>query len=1270
MTSHANGRTAAGAGVHCWESTRRRRLGVLVEVAVQKVVGQVGMTERRVGAGMGAPLLDASLSVNLPAGARPPLSTRAMLYDFLEPNRPRTAQERAEKDRARLKYRRSEPAEAGLVFEKCMVALILTNVFSFVLSTVCVIRTAKWHDAECTESTASGWPGHVFDAIEVVSVAVFTIEYVLRLLVIGHNDDYEGPLGLLKYLLSPFALVDLASILPYYLDLITPADDIPPVQFIRLLRVLRIMALGEYAKAFKDCGRAITQNQEVLLTSGFAGMAMWLIVASLYYLAERHNPEMIVEDFGFCINGSECDATEGAPNTCERGECVGENHFGNILNAMYFTLVNMFGEFPLIKEHSAWGRVVGCFTAVFAVAVFSVPVGVLGDGFGDAISEEMEAIAEMKEKNERLKEAFERADTDGSGGISKEELVDCMNSLDYEFTREEVMLMADRADTDKDGSISFDEFSAFVHAEFKDELRVVKPPPQDPAPGMTDSTASMIYRMLHPHPDTETYTDGPTSFGPCFEKFIMLLIVLNVLAFVLESVDEIKQAFPGFFTWFEAISAIVFTIEYALRLFCIGEEREYAGFVGRIKFIFTFYALVDVAAIAPFYIDLAMSADNLASTTFLRAFRLLRLFKANEYVRCMDRYVQIGSSCMPVFKLTFMLAMITWVFFAVLMYYAERHSRDDEMRDYYKDVPGAMWITLLNLSGESPLANYSTWGKIITGIIGIFATAFFCIPIGVLSGAFEKDFGLDDDDDSAIKTSTDREPSPPYCGLCGPAHHAASIGRIDYAWRKSLHDIVEAETALGRVFEALIFFWIVVTIVLSVLGTVDSIVAHEPVQNAFDAIEAIAVVIFTIEYLMRWVAAPTLKGYHHLSTPRAMLSYIFSFYAIVDMLAIAPWYLAHFIPAVDRIDEELRLFRILRLLKLDKYYPGITLIDDVLRANATNLGVAAFVAGVAWIIFASLLYLTEQDNHEEDAGYSMAKRFKNIPNSLSYTLILLSGDYPLTGFTWPGRAVNFVMVVIAQAVVAIPTAITVAGFMKQIEANTEGDEDEGADGDGEEDNGNAVVPGDDGTTLGQLHAFLSGKTSLAARAFEYGIATLIVLNILAVVLESIDEQRSGRVGSVPGDRMLSEHVYDGFELFSIIIFTVEYVLRLLAAHKASDAIDGYSSQLGYMFSFFGLVDIMTIAPFYIQEILRHAGVKFDAAPFRVFRVFRIFQLDRLCGSFSVMAQALRACKDTLIAFGLVALIIWIGAASLFYVFEKHNDLLQLREAFESIPSSM
>ena len=441
--------------------------------------------------GLQAPLIPSSVGEPI-RGSQQPLTARQALYDFMEPNRPPTDALRAAKETSKLKYKRSKAGDAGLVYEQTLCAVIFVNVFSFVLSTVCVIHTAKWHEdaEECTDDTASGWPGHIFDAVEVVSVVLFTIEYFTRLLAIGVNDEYDGPLGLLKYILSPFALVDLASILPFYLDLLTPADDIPAVQFIRLLRVLRIMALGDYAKAFTDCARAITQNQELLATSGFAGMAAWIVVSSLFYLAERDNPEMIWMENGHCNNGVACNATEGAPDTCPVGDCNGEKYFGNILNSMYFTLVNMFGEFPLIKEHTAWGRVVGAFTAIFAVAVFSVPVGVLGDGFGDAIADQMEEITEMKEKNKALEDAFKTADSDGSGGISKDELVQCMEWLGYEFTAAEVLEMATKADADGDGSISFEEFSVFVHAELKDEIRHVDPPRQSPAPGMTDSTVS------------------------------------------------------------------------------------------------------------------------------------------------------------------------------------------------------------------------------------------------------------------------------------------------------------------------------------------------------------------------------------------------------------------------------------------------------------------------------------------------------------------------------------------------------------------------------------------------------------------------------------------------------------------------------------------------------------------------------------------------------------------------------------------------------------
>ena len=103
------------------------------------------MGERRTG-GVQTPLLDATVSPPPNVGA--PLSTRAALYDFLEPNRPATAALREAKESSRLKYRRSDPGEAGIIFENFMVVLIFVNVFSFVLSTVCVIRTLAARSSE------------------------------------------------------------------------------------------------------------------------------------------------------------------------------------------------------------------------------------------------------------------------------------------------------------------------------------------------------------------------------------------------------------------------------------------------------------------------------------------------------------------------------------------------------------------------------------------------------------------------------------------------------------------------------------------------------------------------------------------------------------------------------------------------------------------------------------------------------------------------------------------------------------------------------------------------------------------------------------------------------------------------------------------------------------------------------------------------------------------------------------------------------------------
>ena len=96
----------------------------------------------------------------------------------------------------------------------------------------------------------------------------------------------------------------------------------------------------------------------------------------------------------------------------------------------------------------------------------------------------------------------------------------------------------------------------------------------------------------------------------------------------------------------------------------------------------------------------------------------------------------------------------------------------------------------------------------------------------------------------------------------------------------------------------------------------------------------------------------------------------------------------------------------MRLVSLDRYVPSLSLVDDAIRSKAHPLLVTGFASTVLWIIFATLLYLCEEDHSEEicNDDETMAERFKNVPNAMQYTMILLTGDYPLINFRY--RAVD------------------------------------------------------------------------------------------------------------------------------------------------------------------------------------------------------------------------------------------------------------------------
>ena len=112
--------------------------------------------------------------------------------------------------------------------------------------------------------------------------------------------------------------------------------------------------------------------------------------------------------------------------------------------------------------------------------------------------------------------------------------------------------------------------------------------------------------------------------------------------------------------------------------------------------------------------------------------------------------------------------------------------------------------------------------------------------------------------------------------------------------------------------------------------------------HVFDAIELFSVIVFTLEISLRVYASPELK--------MSRLSYLVTFYSLVDLIAVVPYYLAFFSPTVDRYDEKLRMLRILRLLKLKSAVVSIRLLGSAISSKRDALFVATFDTIVLWYV--------------------------------------------------------------------------------------------------------------------------------------------------------------------------------------------------------------------------------------------------------------------------------------------------------------------------------
>jgi voltage-gated potassium channel len=219
-------------------------------------------------------------------------------------------------------------------FQIFLIALIILNVVAVVLESIRTLLLQYYQ---------------IFLIFEIFSIAIFSVEYGLRLWTCTENPEYARPvMGRIRYAITPFAIIDLLAILPFFLPFTIPVD-LRFLRIIRLMRIFRALKLVRYSNAFTFLSRAIKREKYTFAVIFLILTVLFLFASTLMFYAE-----------------------------CEAQPEV----FASIPHAMWWAVVTLttvgYGDiYPITVQ----GKVLGAIIAVIGIGLFALPAGVIAAGF-------------------------------------------------------------------------------------------------------------------------------------------------------------------------------------------------------------------------------------------------------------------------------------------------------------------------------------------------------------------------------------------------------------------------------------------------------------------------------------------------------------------------------------------------------------------------------------------------------------------------------------------------------------------------------------------------------------------------------------------------------------------------------------------------------------------------------------------------------------------------------------------------------------------------
>lgn len=220
------------------------------------------------------------------------------------------------------------------------------------------------------------------------------------------------------------------------------------------------------------------------------------------------------------------------------------------------------------------------------------------------------------------------------------------------------------------------------------------------------------------------------ALGPkVLETALIILIILNVSAVIVETVDAIYESWRFAFNFFEAASLCVFILEYLLRLWVIPENREAPS---RLAWVRSSMAIIDLLAILPAILYLVVPID----LRILRTFRMLRLLKLTRYSPALGMLLAVFEEESGAFFAGFFILMLMLIFAASGAWLVEHEAQPDA----FGSIPAAMWwaVATLTTVGYGDVTPVTVGGKIFGALITVIGIGMAALPAGIIASGLNE----------------------------------------------------------------------------------------------------------------------------------------------------------------------------------------------------------------------------------------------------------------------------------------------------------------------------------------------------------------------------------------------------------------------------------------------------------------------------------------------------------------------------------------------------